>query len=178
MTIEVANESGLDLSEEELVSVACFVLKKLDVNPSAELSMVLLDSNTMADLHMRWMDLPGPTDVMSFPMDELEPGGRPDAPEPGPAVLGDIVLCPEFAAEQAAAAGHSLGHELALLTVHGVLHLLGYDHAEPEEEKEMFALQGELLEEWVADQVQAYQQDRQSEKDRRLLDKSRYFDEP
>ena len=87
------------------------------------------------------MDLPGPTDVMSFPMDELEPGGRPDAPEPGPSMLGDIVLCPEFAAEQAAAAGHSLGHELALLTIHGVLHLLGYDHAEQDEEKEMFALQ-------------------------------------
>ncbi|EUA87707.1 putative rRNA maturation factor YbeY [Mycobacterium ulcerans str. Harvey] len=93
-------------------------------------------------------------------------------------MLGDIVLCPEFAAEQAAAAGHSLGHELALLTIHGVLHLLGYDHGEPDEEKEMFALQDRLLEEWVAEQVQAYQQDRQDERDRRLLDKSRYFDEP
>jgi probable rRNA maturation factor len=90
-------------------------------------------------------------------------------------MLGDIVLCPEFAAGQAAAAGHSLGHELALLTVHGVLHLLGYDHAEPDEEKEMFALQGRLLEEWVAVQVQAYQSERQAEKDRRLLDTSRYF---
>jgi probable rRNA maturation factor len=114
--------------------------------------------------------------VMSFPMDELEPGGRPDAPEPGAAMLGDIVLCPEFAAEQAVAAGHSLGHELALLTIHGVLHLLGYDHAEPDEEKEMFALQRRLLEEWVGEQVTAYHQDRQSEKDQRLLDKSRYFD--
>lgn len=178
MSIEVSNESGLDVSEEELISVARFVLDKLDVNPGAELSMVLLDSNSMADLHMRWMDLPGPTDVMSFPMDELEPGGRPDAPEPGPAVLGDIVLCPEFAAEQAAAAGHSLGHELALLTIHGVLHLLGFDHGEPAGEKEMFALQRQLLEQWVAEQVQAYQLDRQSERDRRLLDKSRYFDEP
>ena len=127
----------------------------------------------MADLHMRWMDLPGPTDVMSFPMDELEPGGRPDAPEPGPSMLGDIVLCPQFAADQATKAGHTLGQELALLTVHGVLHLLGYDHAEPDEEKEMFALQRQLLEEWVADQVEAYHQDRQTEKDRRLLDKSR-----
>jgi probable rRNA maturation factor len=177
MGIEVANESGLDVCEDELVSVARFVITHLNVNPDAELSMVLLDSSTMADLHMRWMDLPGPTDVMSFPMDELEPGGRPDAPEPGPAMLGDIVLCPEFAAEQAAAAGHSLGHELALLTVHGVLHLLGYDHAEPDEEKEMFALQRQLLEAWVAVQVEAYHQDRQNEKDRRLLDKSRYFDE-
>jgi probable rRNA maturation factor len=115
---------------------------------------------------------------MSFPMDELEPGGRPDAPEPGPSMLGDIVLCPEFAAKQAEKAGHSLGQELALLTVHGVLHLLGYDHAEPDEEKEMFALQRELLEEWVADQVAAYHQDQQSEKDRRLLDKSQFFDQP
>ncbi len=94
-------------------------------------------------------------------------------------MLGDIVLCPEFAAKQAEQAGHSLGgQELALLTVHGVLHLLGYDHAEPDEEKEMFALQRRLLEEWVADQVQTYRQDVQTEKDRRLLDKSRYFDTP
>ncbi len=178
MSIEVSNESGLDVSEAELVSVARFTLAKMEVNPAAELSMVLLDSGAMADLHMRWMDLPGPTDVMSFPMDELEPGGRPDAPEPGPAMLGDIVLCPEFAAGQADAAGHSLGHELALLTIHGVLHLLGYDHAEPDEETEMFALQRELLEEWVADQVEAYRQNRQNERDRRLLDKSRFFDQP
>ncbi|MDT5257638.1 MAG: putative rRNA maturation factor [Mycobacterium sp.] len=177
MSIEVSNESGIDVSEEELISIARFVIGKMNVNPAAELSMVLLDSAAMADLHMRWMDLPGPTDVMSFPMDEVEPGGRPDAPEPGPAMLGDIVLCPEFAAEQAVAAGHSLGQELALLTVHGVLHLLGYDHGEPDEEKEMFALQRELLEEWVSDQVEAYRQDLQAEKDRRLLDKSKYFDE-
>lgn len=178
MSIEVSNESGLDVSEIELVSVAQFVLAELNVNPAAELSLLLLDSASMADLHMRWMDLPGPTDVMSFPMDELEPGGRPDSPEPGPAMLGDVVLCPEFAADQAAAAGHSLGHELALLTVHGVLHLLGYDHGEPAEEKEMFALQARLLEDWVADQVVGYHADRQAERDRRLLDKSRYFDEP
>jgi probable rRNA maturation factor len=177
MSIEVSNESGIDVSEEELISVARFVIDKMKVHPAAELSMVLLDTSSMADLHMRWMDLPGPTDVMSFPMDELEPGGRPDAPEPGPAMLGDIVLCPEFAAKQAETAGHSLGHELALLTVHGVLHLLGYDHAEPDEEKEMFALQRELLEGWVAEQVESYHQDRQTERDRRLLDKSRFFDQ-
>jgi probable rRNA maturation factor len=91
-------------------------------------------------------------------------------------MLGDIVLCPEFAAEQAAAAGHSLGHELALLTIHGVLHLLGYDHGEPDEEKEMFGLQRRLLEEWVADQVEFYRKLRQHERDQRLLDKSRYFE--
>jgi probable rRNA maturation factor len=178
MSIEVSNESGIDVSESELISVARFVIEKMDVHPAAELSMVLVDSAAMADLHMRWMDLPGPTDVMSFPMDELEPGGRPDSPEPGPAMLGDIVLCPEFAEQQAVTAGHSLGQELALLTVHGVLHLLGYDHAEPDEEKEMFALQRQLLEEWVANQVQAYHDDRQTQKDQRLLDESRYFDQP
>jgi probable rRNA maturation factor len=177
VSIEVSNESGLDISETELISVAKFVIERMDVNPAAELSMVLLDTAAMADLHMRWMDLPGPTDVMSFPMDELEPGGRPDAPEPGPSMLGDIVLCPEFAAKQAETAGHSLGQELALLTVHGVLHLLGYDHAEPDEEKEMFALQRELLEEWVAAQVDEYHRERQTERDRRLLDESRFYDQ-
>ena len=81
MSIEISNESGMDVSEEDLLDVARFVIARMDVHPAAELSMVLVDLDTMADLHVRWMDLPGPTDVMSFPMDELEPGGRPDAPE-------------------------------------------------------------------------------------------------
>jgi probable rRNA maturation factor len=178
MSVEVNNESGAEVDEKALAELGRFVLDALRIDPLADVSVLLVDSDTMAALHQQWMDLPGPTDVMSFPMDELEPGGRPDAPEPGPSMLGDIVLCPEFAAQQANAAGHTLGQELALLTVHGVLHLLGYDHAEPDEEKEMFALQRQLLEEWVADQVEAYHQDRKSEKDRRLLDTSRYFDEP
>ncbi|NNH73036.1 rRNA maturation RNase YbeY [Nocardia uniformis] len=172
MSIEVANESGMDVSEEELVSVARFVIAQMDVHSAAELSMVLVDLDTMADLHMRWMDLPGPTDVMSFPMDELEPGGRPDAGEPGPSMLGDIVLCPEFAAQQATKAGHALDHELALLTVHGVLHLLGYDHAEPEEEKEMFALQASLLEGWYESQREAQRRAEMAERDARLLGKT------
>ena len=170
MSIEVSNESGLDVSEEELISVARFVIEKMNVSPGAELSMVLLDTAAMADLHMRWMDLPGPTDVMSFPMDELEPGGRPDAAEPGPSMLGDIVLCPQFAAEQAAAAGHELEHELALLTVHGVLHLLGYDHAEPAQEREMFRLQNELLDTWCEQQAAAARKARLAAADAAVLD--------
>ncbi|MDJ0394564.1 rRNA maturation RNase YbeY [Rhodococcus sp. G-MC3] len=172
MSIEVSNESGMDISEPELVSVARFAIASMDVHPAAELSMVLVDSATMADLHMRWMDLPGPTDVMSFPMDELEPGGRPDAPDPGPSMLGDIVLCPSFAADQAASAGHPLEHELALLTVHGVLHLLGYDHAEPDEEKEMFGLQNRILEDWYEDLRRAEEADLQTARDNRLLGKT------
>ena len=152
MSIEVSNESGLEVDETELVDVARYALGRMDVHPAAELAMTLVDMPTMADLHVRWMNLPGPTDVMSFPMDEIAPGGRPDAAAPGPTMLGDIVLCPQFAAGQAEEAGHSLRAELALLTVHGVLHLLGYDHAEPAEEKEMFGLQAELLQGWYAAQ--------------------------
>lgn len=143
MSIEVSNESGLDVSEQELISVARFVIRKMDVNPAAELSMVLLDTNAMADLHMRWMDLPGPTDVMSFPMDELRPAR--DEQEPAEGVLGDIVICPSVAARQAVGAGHATEDELLLLLTHGILHLLGFDHEEPDQEREMFELQRTLL---------------------------------
>ncbi|CAB0968011.1 endoribonuclease YbeY [Corynebacterium diphtheriae] len=150
MSIEVVNGSGFDgVNEEALIDVATFVLGEMDVHPDAEATISVVDVATMSDLHVRWMDLEGPTDVMSFPMDELTPGmGRPDAQPFGPAMLGDIILCPEFAAKQAAKAGHDMGHELALLTTHGCLHLLGYDHIEPEDEQEMFALQNELLQDW------------------------------
>ena len=113
------------------------------VHPQTDLSILLVDEEVMTDLHVRWMDEPGPTDVLSFPMDELRPGT--DA-EPTPAgLLGDVVLCPSVAARQAKDAGHSTSEELLLLTTHGILHLLGFDHAEPEEEKEMFGLQRQLL---------------------------------
>ncbi|MBA4505513.1 rRNA maturation RNase YbeY [Corynebacterium sanguinis] len=150
MSIEVLNESGEgDINEEMLVDVSSFALAAMDVHPETEVTITLVDEPTMADLHVRWMDLEGPTDVMSFPMDELTPGGgRPDAAQPGPAMLGDIILCPAFDRRQAELAGHDLGHELALLTVHGVLHLLGYDHIAPEDEREMFSLQNEILADW------------------------------
>ncbi len=148
MTIEVANESGHRIDEVDLVAVARYVLDRMHINPLAELSILLVDVDAMTELHVKWMDEPGPTDVMSFPMDELDTARRPDESGPGPALLGDVVLCPAVAAEQAATAGHSVQDELHLLTVHGVLHLLGYDHAEPAEEREMFRLQNELLDSW------------------------------
>ena len=151
MSIEVSNESGVTVDESLLASVARYALDAMRVNPAAELSILAVGLDAMSELHERWMDEPGPTDVMSFPMDEFaEESRRPDAPEMGPALLGDIVLCPEFAKEQAKKAGHGLADELHLLTVHGVLHLLGYDHAEPEQEREMFALQNKLLTDWRA----------------------------
>ncbi|HEX8498543.1 MAG TPA: rRNA maturation RNase YbeY [Actinomycetales bacterium] len=143
MSIEVNNESDVEVDEHELVLLSRQVLDTLRVHPQAELSIVLVDEAAMERLHMQWMDLPGPTDVMSFPMDELRPGR--DDEEPSAGLLGDVVLCPTVAARQAAEAGHATAEELLLLTTHGILHLLGYDHAEPAQEKEMFDLQRRLL---------------------------------
>ncbi|KNC17797.1 endoribonuclease YbeY [Arthrobacter sp. RIT-PI-e] len=143
MSVEVNNETGHDVDEESLVRLANFLFEALFLHPEAELSIILVDTAAMERLHVEWMDEPGPTDVLSFPMDELRPG-TPGRVTPA-GLLGDIVLCPEVAATQGAAAGHSTGTELLLLTTHGVLHLLGYDHAEPDEEKEMFDLQRQLL---------------------------------
>lgn len=143
MSIEVANESGVEVDEAEFAALGRFVLDTLHVHPRSELSIMFVDTAVMTELHVQWMDEPGPTDVLSFPMDELRPGREGDETPPG--TLGDVVLCPEVAAEQAKVAGHSTAEELLLLTTHGILHLLGYDHAEPEEEKEMFALQRRLL---------------------------------
>jgi len=143
VSIEVVNESGRDVDESEVADLARYVLDQMHVHPQADLSVLLVDTETMSRLHVQWMDEPGPTDVLSFPMDELRPG-REGEPSP-PGLLGDVVLCPDVAAQQAVTAGHSSVEELLLLTTHGILHLLGYDHAEPEEEKEMFGLQRQLL---------------------------------
>ncbi|MFN8158471.1 MAG: rRNA maturation RNase YbeY [Candidatus Nanopelagicales bacterium] len=148
MTIEVVNESDVDVDVDVLGRQAAFVLERLRIHPQAELSVVLVGEEPMTDLHVRWMNEPGPTDVLSFPMDELRSPRDDEEPEPG--VLGDVVLCPQVAQRQADAAGHALDDELALLLTHGILHLIGYDHAEPEEHAEMFGLQARLLAEWVA----------------------------
>ena len=147
MSIEVNNESGVPADEENLIRLGRFLLDGLFVHPEAELSIILVDTTAMEKLHIEWMDEPGPTDVLSFPMDELRPGTAGRLTPAG--VLGDVVLCPEVAQAQAEKAGHSTQEELLLLTTHGVLHLLGYDHAEPDEEAEMFALQRSLLADYL-----------------------------
>jgi probable rRNA maturation factor len=149
VSVEVNNESGVDVDETEIVALARHVLAGMRVHPQAELSVVLVDETAMEQLHVQWMDEPGPTDVLSFPMDELRPGS--DGEDSPPGLLGDVVLCPQVAATQARQAGHSTAEELLLLTTHGILHLLGYDHAEPDEEKEMFALQRRLLLTYLAE---------------------------
>jgi len=143
MSIEVNNESGAEVDEAEFAALARHVLDAMHVHPQTDLSILLVGVDVMSQLHVQWMDEPGPTDVLSFPMDELRPGREGEQTPAG--LLGDVVLCPDVAAAQARVAGHSTAEELLLLTTHGILHLLGYDHAEPEEEREMFALQRQLL---------------------------------
>jgi probable rRNA maturation factor len=159
MSIEVLNESGVAVDELRLVEVARHVLDAMGVSPLVELAISLKDVEEMERLHVQYMDEPGPTDVMAFPMDELDLRGSRGVPhgsraegedEQEPAMLGDVVLCPQVAEQQAREAGHGTEDELHLLTTHGVLHLLGYDHGEPEEHKEMFDLQAELLASWRA----------------------------
>jgi probable rRNA maturation factor len=156
VSVEINNESGMAADEDALRELAQYVIGQMETHPLADLSMLLVDEAHMTNLHEKWMEEPGPTDVLSFPMDELRPHsmagpnrsrGR-DGDEPEPVLLGDVVLCPQVAAVQARQHGHSTQAELELLTVHGVLHLLGYDHADPEEEAEMFGLQNELLRDW------------------------------
>lgn len=139
----MSNESGVDIPLETLQDLILFAFRELRVHPDADIAVMAVDETAMEQLHVQWMDEPGPTDVLSFPMDELRPPKPVDDPVSG--ILGDIVLCPTVAAKQAEKAGHSLQAELELLTVHGLLHLLGFDHAEPEQEREMFGLQDALL---------------------------------
>ncbi|OZD30925.1 rRNA maturation RNase YbeY [Rhodococcus sp. 06-1477-1B] len=143
MTIEINNESDHAIDEQVLLRLMEYNLAELHVSADADVAIVLVDEGAMESLHVQWMDEPGPTDVLSFPMDELRPGSE-DAPTPA-GLLGDIVLCPAVAETQAVAAKHSTQDELILLTTHGLLHLLGFDHAEPDEEREMFGLQRELI---------------------------------
>ena len=143
MSIEVNNESGVVVDESQLVALSRFIFERLFIHPQAELSILLVDEPAMETLHIELMDEPGSTDVLSVPMDELTPG-TPDKPTPQ-GMLGDIAICPQVAQVQAKNAGHSTQDEMLLLTTHGILHLLGFDHAEPEEKEEMFGLQRELL---------------------------------
>ncbi len=161
MSIEISNESGVDVETDGVLAVARHALDEMSVNPLAELSILLVDVDYMTELNHRWMGGKGPTDVLAFPMDELDLRGSrgvahgsghgapaEDDDDAALAVLGDVVLCPEVAERQGRDAGHGTEAELQLLCTHGVLHLLGYDHGDPEEHAEMFGLQARLLAEW------------------------------
>lgn len=142
MSVDITNETEWGINPLVFSDLAVWTMDQMRVSTESDLSIAFIDPAPMAELHLRWMNLEGPTDVMSFPMDELRPGTETDRDE---GMLGDIILCPDVAADQAAAAGHSTIEEMMLLTIHGVLHLLGYDHATPEDEKRMFGIQRQLL---------------------------------
>ena len=138
MSVEVNNESGVPADESEIVALARHVLTAMHVHPQAELSIVLVDEPAMEQLHVQWMDEPGPTDVLAFPIDEpLKTGSSSASPaeEPrihtGPRELGDVFICPEKATDVTEAA------------VHGALHLCGFDHET--DSGEMLELQAKVM---------------------------------
>jgi probable rRNA maturation factor len=143
VSIELSNESEVEVDLDRVQALAIHVRDELKLHPQVDVGIIFVDEEPMTELHIKWMDEPGPTDVLSFPMDELRPGS--DLVPSPEGVLGDIVVCPQVAAEQALKAGHGTIDEILLLVTHGMLHLVGFDHAEPEEEKEMFGLQKQFL---------------------------------
>ena len=141
MTIEITNRSGQLVPSDKSLSLLNYAYGKLELHPDCDLNLTFIDDKEMEELHIKWMDLPGSTDVLSFPMDIPENGDDP-------VTLGDIVISPRFAEDQAAKAGHSINHEIFILATHGLLHILGYDHEDIEDESVMFALQETIVSEW------------------------------
>ena len=153
-------QNAVAVDVDRWVALAHDVLVAEGVQGDAELSLLFVDEATIADLNHRFMDSEGPTDVLAFPIDDPVVAGRwpdastsgPDRDEPDagdlPLLLGDVVVCPAVAERQAPSHAGSYEDELALLVVHGVLHVLGHDHAEPEETAVMQARERELLDQF------------------------------
>ncbi|MBA3530068.1 MAG: rRNA maturation RNase YbeY [Propionibacteriaceae bacterium] len=146
MTVDINNESGLEVDSPGLIRLATFALDQLRIHPQAELSILIVDEETMSAYHQKYLGEDGPTDVLSFPMDELRPPHDGDEPPEG--LLGDIVLCPVVTNRQAEGHGRTPVEESEYLLVHGLLHLLGFDHGAPEERAEMFSLKDKIITAW------------------------------
>ncbi len=141
MTIEVTNTSGQLVQADKIISLMKFAYKELDLNPECDLNMLFVEDKQMSELHVKWMNLEGTTDVLSFPMDLPEYKGHV-------VTLGDIVISPIVASAQAQVAGHDSLHEMSILATHGLLHILGYDHEELADELIMFELQESIVTKW------------------------------
>jgi len=138
-SLTIDDEQPVPVDDSFLRTLAARALEALAVPGDAALAITLVDEERMAELKEKALGQRAPTDVLAFPMDD------PADPMPGPFVVGDVVICPAVAVEQARAAGHTLNEELAILLVHGILHCLGRDHATPADEKAMFAEQADVL---------------------------------
>jgi probable rRNA maturation factor len=138
----VANEqTDISLDERRLISLCRLAAVEEGVDPRAEVTVLLVERPAMASLKEKWLGEPGPTDVLAFPMDD-------QVPEDEPYVLGDIVICPDVAREQATEAGDKVTDEVDLLLVHGFLHLLGYDHVRPQDARSMRHRERKILSEF------------------------------
>jgi probable rRNA maturation factor len=138
----VANEQAdVSVDERRLISLMRIAAAEEGVDPRAEVTVLLVERPAMASLKEKWLGEPGPTDVLAFPMDE-------QIPDDEPYVLGDIVICPDVAREQATASGDKVTEEVDLLLVHGFLHLVGYDHVRPQDARSMRHRERKILTEF------------------------------
>ena len=140
MDVFLANEQDMPVDQDRLTALAAHALESEDVDDSAELSILFVSSGHMRKLNSHFAGNDHATDVLAFPMME----GDSDEDEEGP-LLGDVVVCPEVAEGNARRLGHSLDDELAVLVVHGTLHLLGYDHQGVKDKETMERRQSEIL---------------------------------
>ena len=131
-------ESTYDYPDALLERAALATLSHQKESPEADLTIVLADDAHLHELNRDYLGVDAPTDVLSFPASETDP-------ETGARYIGDIIISVPYAAKGAAKAGHPVESELQLLVVHGVLHLLGHDHAEPKEKAKMWKAQAEVL---------------------------------
>jgi probable rRNA maturation factor len=142
VTIVVSDEqTDVDIDVDRWAELAGAVLRA--EGRAGELTLTFVDRDEIAALNAQHRDERGPTDVLSFPLDSVDDSA---GALPGPVLLGDVVVCPAVASEAARARGGTLDDELALLVVHGILHVLGHDHAEPDETREMRERELALLE--------------------------------
>lgn len=136
--IQISDIFQAELKPEILTKAVQKVLEQQNVPEDAELTVVIDNDDAVQALNRDFRGVDAPTDVLSFPADEIDP-------ENGSPYLGDIIISYPQAARQAAAGDHAIQSELQLLVVHGVLHLLGHDHAEPEEKERMWSAQSDIL---------------------------------
>ena len=148
MTLLIDNRTNFELTDEIKETLERVCLKSLqyeEFNEDCEISLSIVTNDEIHDINKQFRNIDSPTDVLSFPQLTFEEGEEADVNENGEIVLGDIIISIDRAKEQAEEYGHSLKRELAFLSVHSMLHLMGYDHMVPDEEEDMFRRQKEIL---------------------------------